>query len=71
MSSTFIAAVVIGGASLVVGAEVSGAHLLGLCSSVSSQWHESARYFSIFPQVVKGLIIIGAVWLDQLRAKEE
>jgi len=43
--------------SLLIGVINNGMNLLGI-----------SPYFQ---QVVKGLIIIGAVWLDQLRAKED
>jgi inositol transport system permease protein len=60
-----IAAVVIGGTSLSggvggVGGTVLGAVLMGVISSGLDQLNVSAYY----QQIIKGLIIVGAVWLD-------
>lgn len=60
-----IAAVVIGGTSLSggvgsVGGTILGALLMGVISSGLDQLNVSAYY----QQIIKGLIIVGAVWLD-------
>jgi len=63
-----IAAVVIGGTSLSggiggVGGSVLGALLMGVIGSGLDQLNVSSYY----QQIVKGLIIVGAVWLDRWR----
>jgi ribose transport system permease protein len=67
-----IAAVVIGGASLSGGrGSVWGTFIGALLIGVINNGMNLLGISPYFQQVVKGLIIIGAVWLDQLRAKEE
>ncbi len=61
-----IAAAVIGGTSLSggvggVGGTLLGALLMGVISSGLDMWNVSSYY----QQVIKGMIIVGAVWLDQ------
>jgi len=61
-----IAAAVIGGTSLSggvggVGGTLLGALLMGIISSSLDMWNVSSYY----QQVIKGMIIVGAVWLDQ------
>ena len=67
-----IAAVVIGGASLAGGqgklvGTLFGALIIGVINNGLDLLHVSSYY----QQVIKGLIIIGAVLLDSLRKKEE
>jgi len=67
-----IAAVVIGGASLKGGrGSVWGTFIGSLLIGVINNGMNLLGISPYFQQVVKGLIIIGAVWLDQLRAKED
>jgi putative xylitol transport system permease protein len=67
-----IAAVVIGGASLNGGrGSVWGTFIGALLIGVINNGMNLLGISPYFQQVVKGLIIIGAVWLDQLRGKEE
>jgi len=67
-----IAAVVIRGASLSGGrGSVWGTFIGALLIGVINNGMNLLGISPYFQQVVKGLIIIGAVWLDQLRAKEE
>jgi len=67
-----IAAVVIGGTSLSggiggVGGSVLGALLMGVIVSGLDQLNVSSYY----QQIVKGFIIVGAVWLDRRRRRGE
>jgi inositol transport system permease protein len=66
-----IAAVVIGGTSLSdgvggVGGTILGVLLLGVINSGLDQLNVSAYY----QQIIKGAIIVGAVWLDQRSRRE-
>lgn len=67
-----IAAVVIGGTSLSggvggVGGTILGVLLLGIINSALDQLNVSAYY----QQIIKGAIIVGAVWLDQRARKAD
>jgi ribose transport system permease protein len=67
-----IAAVVIGGASLSGGrGSVWGTFVGSLLIGVINNGMNLLGISPYFQQVVKGLIIIGAVWLDQLRGKQD
>ncbi len=67
-----IAAVVIGGTSLNGGrGSVWGTFIGALLIGVINNGMNLLGISPYFQQVVKGLIIIGAVWLDQLRGKED
>jgi inositol transport system permease protein len=65
-----IAAVVIGGTSLsggigTIGGTILGALLMGVIGNGLDLLNVSAYY----QQIVKGLLIVGAVWLDRKHAK--
>lgn len=67
-----IAAVVIGGTSLSggeggVGGTILGVLLLGVINSALDQLNVSAYY----QQIIKGAIIVGAVWLDQRARRKD
>lgn len=67
-----IAAVVIGGGSLSGGrGSIWGTFIGSLLIGVLNNGMNLLGISPYFQQVVKGLIIIGAVWLDRLRAKED
>jgi inositol transport system permease protein len=65
-----IAAVVIGGTSLSGGTGgVGGAMLGALLIGVINNGLDLLNVSSYYQQVVKGLIIVGAVWLDRSKQK--
>ena len=65
-----IAAVVIGGTSLSGGVGGVGGTLLGaLLMGVINNGLDLLNVSSYYQQIIKGLIIVGAVWLDRSRAK--
>ena len=65
-----IAAVVIGGTSLSGGIGGVGGTLLGaLLMGVINNGLDLLNVSSYYQQIIKGLIIVGAVWLDRSRAK--
>ncbi len=65
-----IAAVVIGGTSLSGGIGGVGGTLLGaLLMGVINNGLDLLNVSSYYQQIIKGLIIVGAVWLDRGRAK--
>ena len=65
-----IAAVVIGGTSLSGGVGGVGGTLLGaLLMGVITTGLDQLRVQSYYQQIIKGLIIVGAVWLDRRRGR--